>query len=69
MTRQTESSLSSLATVATVISTTNDDGPLVVLNMTLPPSHSLAEPGTSLLYLLRVNNYGWVANTLGSFGL
>jgi len=36
MTRQTESSLSSLATVATVISTvistTNDDDPLVVLN-------------------------------------
>ena len=32
MTRQTESSLSYLATVATVISTRNDDDPLVVLN-------------------------------------
>ena len=32
MTHQTETSLSSLATVATVISTRNDDDPLVVLN-------------------------------------
>ena len=32
MTRQTESSLSSLATVATFVSTCNDNDPLVVLN-------------------------------------